>query len=33
MTGQDKSAMSHMLGSMERAGLVQRLVNGWVALH
>ena len=33
MTGQDKSAMSHMLGAMERAGLVQRQVNGWVALH
>ncbi len=33
VTGQDKSAMSHMLGAMERGGLVQRLANGWVAVH
>lgn len=33
LTGQDKSAMSHMLGAMERAGLIQRLSDGWVPLH
>ncbi len=33
LTGQDKSAMSHMLGAMERTGLIQRVADGWVALH
>jgi hypothetical protein len=33
LTGQDKSAMSHMLSVMERAGLIQRAMDGWVALH
>jgi predicted Rossmann fold nucleotide-binding protein DprA/Smf involved in DNA uptake len=33
LTGQEKSAMSHMLSAMERGGLVQRLADGWVALH
>lgn len=32
-TGQDKSAMSHMLSAMESTGLVQRSADGWVALH
>lgn len=33
LTGQDKSALSHMLRDMESGGLVQRIANGWVALH